>query len=358
MVLSPLTVENLFTTRGILAYVGAPALVCLLTVAGVAYYRNVAMSRGIIAKINFRTLHERTVPRGGGIVFAAVVSAAVIAAWLAGQLPGRLMLAFGIGGAAAGAIGFVDDIHEIRALPKLVAQLCLALWLFAILYRPLYAPFLQAGFGLASAMIVALLLLFISVWLINVYNFIDGIDGLAISGAVFICCAVMIVLAISRGDERLLFIAALLAASSIGFLFFNLPPASIFMGDAGSIFLGYCFGAMLLITVLSGQISAWTWLTILGYFVGDTTTTSLARVVLVGRNWYGVHRSHAYQNLARIYKSHARVTYGVVAYNVLWALPLAVWSVTMPQWAPVAAGLSLAPAVIWTLKFGPTLSSN
>lgn len=352
-----MTMENLFNTRGILAYVGAPVLVCLVTVAGVAYYRNLAISRGIVAKINFRTLHEKIVPTGGGIVFATVVSAAIIAAWLAGQLPGRLMLAFGLGGGAAGAIGFVDDIHEIRPLQKLAAQLCLALWLFAILYQPLYAPLLRAGFGIASAVVV-LLLLFISVWLINVYNFIDGIDGLAISGAVFICCAVMIVLAIGHGDERLLFIAALLAASSIGFLFFNLPPASIFMGDAGSIFLGYFFGAMLLITVLSGQISAWTWLTILGYFVADTTTTSLARVVLVRRNWYGVHRSHAYQNLARIYKSHAKVTYGVIAYNVLWALPLAVLSVRMPEWAPAAAGLSLAPAVIWTLKFGPTLSSD
>jgi Fuc2NAc and GlcNAc transferase len=349
--------ENIFNTRGIAAYVGAAVLVCFVTVAGVAYYRNLAIRRGIVAKINFRTLHEKIVPRGGGIVFATVFSAAIIATWLAGQLSGRLMLAFGLGGGAAGVMGFIDDIHEIRPHHKLIAQFCLALWLFAIIYEPIYAPLLRGSVGITRA-IVVLLLLFISLWLMNLYNFIDGIDGLAISGAVFICCAVMIVLAISHGDGHLLFIVVILAASSIGFLFFNLPPASIFMGDAGSIFLGYCFGATLLITVFSGQMSAWTWVTILGYFIADTSTTSLARIVLVRRHWYGVHRSHAYQNLARIYKSHAKVTYGVVAYNVLWVLPLAVWSVMLPEWAPAAAGLSLAPAVIWTLRFGPTLSSD
>jgi Fuc2NAc and GlcNAc transferase len=349
--------DGLYNAQGTIALFALPVLVCLATVVGVAYYRNLAIRRGIIARINFRTLHEKIVPRGGGIVFATVFAAAIIASWLAGRLPGRLMLAFGLGGGVAGVIGFIDDIHEVRPLHKLTAQFCLALWFFALIYEPLYAPIVRGHLGVTKGIIV-LLLLFISVWLINLYNFIDGIDGLAISGSVFICCAVMIVLAISGGDQRLLFVIALLAASSVGFLFFNLPPASIFMGDAGSIFLGYCFGATLLMTVFSRQISGWTWLTILGYFIADTTTTSLARIVLVKKNWYGVHRSHAYQNLARIYKSHAKVTYGVIIYNLLWVLPLAVWSVMMPEWAPAAAVLSLSPGVIWTLRFGPTLSSD
>lgn len=357
MVRLPLTMEILVGTPGILAFVAAPVIACFATVGGVAYYRNLAIRRGIIAKINFRTLHEKIVPRGGGIVFATVFSAAIILSWLAGLLPVKLALAFGVGGLAAGVVGFVDDVHEVRPLRKLVAQCCLALWLFAILFEPLYESLVRGQIGVSSA-IIGLLLVFISVWLINLYNFIDGIDGLAISGAVFICFAAAIVLAIKHGDERLLFVIALLAASCLGFLFFNLPPASIFMGDAGSIFLGYCFGATLLITVFSGQVSAWTWVAILGYFIADTTTTSLARIVLVKGRWYGVHRSHAYQNLARIYKSHAKVTYGVIAYNVFWVLPLAIWSAIMPEWAGAAAGLSLGPAVIWTLKFGPTLSSD
>lgn len=348
--------HNVYIVPKVLAYLAAPFLACVVTIAGVVYYRDLAVRRGIIARISFRTLHETIVPRGGGIVFSTVFSAAVIATWIAGELTGRQMLAFGIGGGVAGLLGFIDDIHEIRPLHKLFAQLCLALWLFAV-YVPLYEPFVGGDFGPVKIIIV-LLLLFISVWLINLYNFIDGIDGLAISGAVFICGAVMIILAINGGDERLLFIIAVLAATSFGFLFFNLPPASIFMGDAGSIFLGYCFGATLLVTVFSGQISGWTWVVILGYFIADTTTTSLARIVLVKKNWYGVHRSHAYQNLARIHKSHAKVTYGVSLYNVLWVLPLAVWSAIMPKWGPAAAVLSLTPGVIWTLKFGPNLSSD
>ena len=164
-------------------------------------------------------------------------------------------------------------------------------------------------------------------------------------------------LAISGGEEYFIFVFALLAASCLGFLVFNHPPASIFMGDSGSIFLGYCLGTLLLSTVILEQMSLWSWIAILGYFIGDTTTTGLFRLFCV-KKWYGVHRSHAYQNLARICNSHAKVTYGVMLYHMLWSLPLAIWSALVPAMAPLAAALSLGPAIAWTFRFGPRLSSD
>lgn len=327
----------------------------IVTVIGTYCYRQLAIERGIIAKINSRTLHEKTVPRGGGIVFGSAFSLLILVTWVLGGLSTMLMLALGLGGGAATVIGFIDDIYEVRPLKKLVTHVCLAAFLLAILY-PLYAPVLSDS-GAFLGVVMSAALLFVPVWLINVYNFIDGIDGFAVIGSVCICAAAIMVMAITGGDEKLVFAFALLAASSFGFLFWNVPPASIFMGDAGSIFLGYCFAALLLTTVFTGQISIWTWIAILGYFIADTTTTTLSRIVLV-RNWYGVHRSHAYQNLARIYKSHAKITYGVALYHLLWALPLAVWSAVSPDWALVAAMLSVMPGVIWTLRFGPRLSSD
>jgi Fuc2NAc and GlcNAc transferase len=323
---------------------------------GTYLYRGIAGRHEIVAKINSRSLHSRLVPRGGGIAFAVVFAVSVIVVWGFGGLPTWLMLCLGVGGGAAALLGFVDDVRDIRATWKLLAQLCLAVWVFAIFSVFLKAPAVSDYTG-TLLFPLALTSLFISVWFINLYNFMDGVDGMAISGAVFICFAAIVVLAISDGERYFILVFALLAASCLGFLFFNLPPASIFMGDAGSIFLGYSLGTLLLSTVVLEQIGIWTWIAILGYFIGDTTTTGLYRLFRV-KKWYGVHRSHAYQNVARIYNSHARATYGVLLYQLLWSLPLAIWSVTIPSMGPFAATLSLVPAVAWTLRFGPGLSSD
>lgn len=326
------------------------------TVIGSLLYRNVALRKGIIAKISSRTLHDRTVARGGGIVFASVFAVGIFVGWLRGGLPGWIMLALGVGGLAAAVVGFIDDVYEVSALKKLATQIGLAIWLFVVFYAPLYEQFFLNADAIPR-IVATLTLIFIPVWLINLYNFIDGIDGLAISSSVFVCATGMIVLALTAGSSVTFFLFALLGSSCLGFLFLNIPPARIFMGDAGSIFLGYSIAAILLLTVTRGEISAWTWICMLSYFVGDTTTTTVSRMFLV-KQWYGVHRSHAYQNLARIHKSHAKVTYGVALYNILWALPLSLWSAIRPEWGPFAALLAVAPPVVWTLRFGPRLSSD
>ena len=338
-----------------------PLQIALLSVAiasffGTYAYRRFALRHAVIAEINFRSLHAREVPRGGGVAFACVFSVATVAIWKLDEMPTWMLLSIGLGGAAAAAIGFIDDVFGIRADKKLFAQVCLALWSFGVFYEHVYAPdFSTLGGAFQIALI--LLCLFVSVWFINMYNFIDGVDGMAVGGAVYICIAAIVVLTINGADQNISYVFALLAASSLGFLPFNLPPASVFMGDAGSIFLGYCLGSLLLATALQGQISVWTWIAILGYFIGDTTTTGVYRFIFV-RKWYGVHRSHAYQNLARILNNHAKITYGVALYHALWALPLAIWSAVDPGKGPLAAFLSLGPAVLWTLRFGPRLSSD
>lgn len=332
--------------------IGVLAAACLTTVAGTRAYRSFAIRRGIVASLNFRTLHQRPVPRGGGIVFSIVCIAAVIGLSFTATVDPKLLRALVAGGVVAAVFGFVDDARQVRPALKLFVQMGLAGWILVcfdgaplidVMLTPYWLDVAMSWLGL--------------VWLMNLYNFIDGIDGLAAMGAVSMSGISILVLLLSGADRSVVLILAALAVCSSGFLVFNWPPASIFMGDSGSLFLGFCFGTFIAATMIQGDLSLWSWLIIFGYFAGDTTTTTLVRM-FVADKWYGEHRSHAYQNLARIWGSHLRVVRGVFIYHLLWLLPLAVWSVFAPSVGPVAAVLALAPVVVWTLRYGPLLSSS
>jgi Fuc2NAc and GlcNAc transferase len=323
-----------------------------LGAAGTWAYRQYALRRGIVANPNARTLHAQPTPRGGGVAIAGAFLAAAAIFWLLEPGGRPMAAALGAGGLIAAVAGFVDDRHDIPQRYKLATHTLLVVWAMACAGgRPLVPlPFVP----ILVSQAVSLLAL---VWLINLYNFVDGIDGMAASGAVAICVLLGIALWLRRADSSLVVVTALPGAAALGFLVFNWPPARIFMGDAGSLFLGYAFAALAARTVTHGEISAWTWLCIFGYFASDTTTTTTIRMLRT-RRFYEGHRSHAYQNLARILGSHFLVLRGVLLYQVLWLLPLTIWSVLQPGLAPLAALLAVGPAVGWTLKYGPRLSSS
>ena len=333
-------------------YIGLFVLIFAASFFGTFFFRSIAISKGVVANPNFRTLHEMPTPSGGGIAFSSVFVVSIIVLELIGQLDTVSFLAFGIGGAAAALFGLADDVMDIRARVKLIIQCCLVIWtLFVFDGGPLVAvAWLPAwlAWGVSG---------FLLLWLINMYNFVDGVDGMASSGAVFICVALLITLLMNdSGVSDLPVLLTILAVGCFAFLLFNWPPASVFMGDSGSVFLGYIFGTLIVYSVSIGEISFWTWLVVFGYFLGDTTTTTTIRV-LQEKKWYGAHRSHAYQNLARIWESHLKVTGGVLIYHLVWLLPLAIWSGSSPSGEPVAAALALIPSVFWAIRYGPLLSS-
>jgi len=324
----------------------------IVSIVGTYFYRAISIRKGIIANPNYRTLHVHPIPRGGGLVFSQIFVLIVIILWLMDIVSYEIMMALGVGGGLASLLGFIDDVANIRAFIKLIFQGCLAAWILvwfdggpvtSVSWLPVWVAWL-----------ISWLLL---IWLINLYNFMDGVDGMASSGAIYICVVLASILYISDGPFYLITLFLLLAASCLGFLLFNWPPASIFMGDSGSVFLGYCFGVFIFATTMNSDVSFWTWLVVLGYFAGDTTTTTTLRVLTV-KKWYGAHRSNAYQNLARMWGSHMKVTGGVLIYHVIWLLPLAVWSNLQSEFAPIAAALALLPSIIWAFRFGPLLSST
>ncbi len=159
------------------------------------------------------------------------------------------------------------------------------------------------------------------VWVLNLFNFMDGIDGIASVEAITVCVGGALLYALI-GVPALAATPLLLAASVAGFLVWNFPPAKIFMGDAGSGFLGIALGGLTLQAAWAAPQLLWAWLILLGVFVLDATFTLLRRL-LRGDKVFEAHRSHAYQYASREYGAHLPVTLAVLAINVLWLLPWA-----------------------------------
>jgi len=324
----------------------------LISVIGTLGYKKISVSNQVLARPNHRTLHKYSIPIGGGIVFSIVSVLSVLFIWWKYQLSEELLWVLGAGGLFSSLFGFLDDIIDIKASIKLVVQVLLSCWTVYWLdvNELLLFEWLPEYFSIP-------LVTFLLVWMINGYNFMDGVDGMAASGAIFVSLTLALVMFLTVCNAEIIYVFIFLATTVSGFIIFNWPPASIFMGDAGSIFLGYTFGALLLFTVTSGDLSIWTWLVAFGYFFSDTLVTQIARVLLVEK-WYRAHRSHAYQNLARITGSHLKVTGGVILYNIVWILPLTLWSAMKPETALVAVVLAITPVLVFAFKFGPVLSSS
>jgi Fuc2NAc and GlcNAc transferase len=152
------------------------------------------------------------------------------------------------------------------------------------------------------------------VWATNLYNFMDGIDGIA--GGQALCAGVFGgALLLLSGSAGLAAVAFLVAAATAGFLAWNWAPAKIFMGDVGSGFLGFSFGTLAVASENDGGVPLLLWVLLLGVFVVDATVTLLRRT-LAGEVPYAAHRDHAYQRAVRSGWSHARVSGWVVAFNL------------------------------------------
>jgi Fuc2NAc and GlcNAc transferase len=308
---------------------------------------------GLVDVPNERSSHSRPTPRGGGLgIFVAVtlgvwfwaVSVHVVLVW-------RNML---IGAAAVAIIGLWDDVRSVSALLRFSVHVFAAV--FLVLAFPIDLK-IQLFSGLSIGGPPALLLSCVGVIsVINMFNFMDGIDGLAASEAVFVTGGSGLTLLLLSGHPHapVVVVCLLVSAASAGFLLANWPPARIFMGDVGSGFLGFAIAAVALWTLFEQLMSFWTWLILGGIFVTDATVTFFRRL-LRGENVVSAHRRHGYQRLARLWSSHARVTLLATAINCLWLLPLAILATVKPLYAPAVAGIAIMPIGIAAWVFGAGL---
>ena len=321
-------------------------LTALLT-GGIRLY---AISRGMLDRPGGRSSHTLPTPRGGGLAVTLMVTVIFIGGWLLGEradspafesLAIVVLVAF-----AVAAVGFWDDHGHVRSGIRLLIHLVAGLTLTLCL--PDFAVYVLT-FNVAAGVLGICLLTLLTAWYINLFNFMDGIDGIAGLEAMFVFAGYG-ALAYAFGDFELVLPALCVLASVAGFLLWNFPRARIFMGDAGSGFLGVLIMGFLFALSGAEENLFWAGLILSGVFIVDASVTLLQRLARA-EPVYQAHRTHAYQYAARHFDSHVIVTLAVLGLNVLWLLPMA-WVAArgwLPGWLMLL--LSYAPLLVLALRF-------
>ncbi|HEX9486015.1 MAG TPA: glycosyltransferase family 4 protein [Gemmatimonadales bacterium] len=303
---------------------------------GTGLVRRYALRHNVIDIPNARSSHEVATPTGGGASIAVTLLVGIALAGALRWIPRPLALALTGGGAAVAAVGWLDDRIGLRARTRLAVHFLAAAW--AVLWIHGVSS-LNLGVGrLALGPAGEVLAVLGIMWAINLYNFMDGIDGLAAAEAVTVGVMGGLI-ALAQGERALAVVAVLTAASCGGFLMQNWPPARIFMGDVGSGLLGFAFGTIAVASERTA-VPLLAWVILLGVFVFDATVTLMRRLRRRHR-LYDAHRHHAYQRALRTGLSHRGVTSRILVINL--ALGILAWLGTShPVVLPLAVGIATA----------------
>lgn len=312
--------------------------------------RRYALARSLLDVPTARSSHAVPTPRGGGLAIVLAFLGSLPMLVLKDVLSWSTMWALLGGGALIAALGFLDDHGHVAARWRLLGHFFAAgwvlLWLGGLPPLRLGEATLELGWMGHGLALIGL------VWLLNLYNFMDGIDGIAAVEAICVCFggALLYVLV---GYPTQAWTPLGLALAVLGFLYWNFPPARIFMGDTGSGFLGLVLGIQALQAAWLVSELFWAWLILLGIFVVDATLTLLVRL-LKRERVYEAHRSHAYQSASRHFGRHLPVTLAVAVLNLFWLLPMAICTALGYVNGVVAVILAYSPlaGLAWCYRAG------
>lgn len=298
--------------------IGLILVALLLALVGTRFLVDWAPRLRFIDVPNARSSHVRPTPRGGGVAIVLACVVILLLAPLLGLLSARSIASLVLPGLTIALVGLVDDRFGVPAELRFtihIGSVIVFLWMIGGMpatgiewldTRPLLANCLAA---LAIT------------WSVNFFNFMDGIDGIAGAQALFVAGSLSVMGALD-GVLIVMLAGGSVAASTTGFLIWNWPPARIFMGDAGSGFLGFMLAAISVLAIPAAEGNLAAVLILPALFLADSTVT-LIRRALRGEPVHHAHRLHAYQHLARRWNSHACVTLASIAVNLLMIAPLA-----------------------------------
>lgn len=308
-----------------------PGLLSVFVVAALltALARGYALRRQLLDQPGERRSHAVATPRGGGIAIVASQLLACLCIGLLSPAAAPPLAVFSAGLLLVAGIGWWDDHRPLPALPRLAVHALAGMLLGGLVWHGT-GDLLLGGFSALLA-----------IGLVNVWNFMDGIDGLAATQALLAALAYALVL-----PAPVAALALVLAAGVAGFIPFNFPRARIFMGDVGSGALGYLLAALVALGLVSHSAPPAVLLIPLAAFLVDAGLT-LAGRILKGERWMEAHTQHLYQRWVKAGHSHVTVTLGYALFGAAGVV-LTVVSVRLPSpwsqlaaiaWAAAAAGL-------------------
>jgi Fuc2NAc and GlcNAc transferase len=328
---------------------GITLLTCIFAWFATGLARRHALRNAILDIPNLRSSHAAPTPRGGGLAIVAAFLAAVTGLMSAAMLPFNIAGVLIGGGGAIALTGYLDDRRTLPSSVRFCVHIVAAT--FAVIIVGGISEQTMRRLGLQGHWLGSLLGLVALTWFTNLFNFMDGIDGIAGSEAVFVAAAGALLNWRFGGDAGLTAAMLVLAAAALGFLIWNWPPARIFMGDVGSGFLGFAIGVLGLAASRHSAVPLEAWAILGGVFFVDATVT-LVRRIIRGDRWLEAHRTHAYQILASRWQAHLPVTALVVAINLCWLLPWAWAAAVYPARAMTYAAAALTPLMAIALLVG------
>lgn len=325
--------------------------------------RRYASRQGILDVPNARSSHSVPTPRGGGLAMVVVFLVSMCALAIRGVINANVAIAVGGGGLIVAGIGWADDKYDLSPGLRLAIQVAAAIW---ALYWLGGLPELNVGVARIHLGPVGFVLAIVGiVWSINLYNFMDGIDGFAGSeclttgaSAFLLMCAMedgWLPSAAATGASidtmSVALVTLLLVPIAAGFLVWNWAPAKVFMGDVGSGFLGFAFAVLAVASENSGGLPLLTWVLLLGVFVVDATAT-LVRRKRRGERCTEAHRTHAYQLAVQAGYAHEQVVIRVIVINIVLGVAAAGACFWPRALLAIVAGCVLILFALWRRVVG------
>ena len=281
-------------------------LILLIISFSLTYFiKNYAIKKSLIAHVNERSSHTTPTPHGGGIAIAITWFIGLIYLYFTNQIESNLFYAL-LSGIIISVVSFFDDIFELSAKLRLSVQAIVAL--IGLYFLGGFDILSFGVFDILNPFITNIFAFFMIIWFINLYNFLDGINGYAGSEAIFLALAGFVLF----GGGHFL----VLAVAVLGFLFWNWNKAKIFMGDVGSTLLGYNIAIFTIYYSNQEVNNFWIWIILFGTFWFDATFTLIRRKIN-GEKLSQAHKKHAYQRLSQSGWSHHKVTNYSIIVNIL-----------------------------------------
>jgi Fuc2NAc and GlcNAc transferase len=314
--------------------------------------RKLAISHQLLDHPNHRSAHTIPTPRGGGLAIVISICVGLIYLTFSHYLSLINALTILCSGSMVALSGFLDDKFSLTPSTRLCMQLVAVL--IGIYGLGSFTSISLFSFDFTNTYLLVLFSILYLMWLTNLYNFMDGINGIAGLQAISVSSYMFAVYYFTLGSMD--YLPLLIAVSSAGFLYWNFPRAKIFMGDVGSGYLGLLIGLVSISHAQQAPQLLFTSLILMGVFIVDASYT-LGRRFIQGKKVHQAHSSHAYQHLARK-SSHTQVSLGVFLINSIWLFPLALavaW-----QWLSPWVGLIIAylPLILTAIKSNAGLDES